>query len=166
MAVNRIHTPCIGFCSTVFGDTVCRGCCRFSHEVVHWNGYTNEEKQIVWKRLNLLLCQVVDNYFVVTDAARLAAEMDFQNLRYQTQLSPQGWVPELLKAAGKQQIPYDRFGLRALPPSRGLLPRELYDQISAECHALARAHYDRSYARPVTLAAELTELAAREKGLI
>jgi uncharacterized protein len=166
MAVNRIHTPCIGVCSTVFGDTVCRGCCRFSHEVVHWNGYTNEEKQIVWKRLNLLLCQVVDNYFVVTDAARLAAEMDFQNLRYQTQLSPQGWVPELLKAAGKQQIPYDRFGLRALPPSRGLLPRELYDQISAECHALARAHYDRSYARPVTLTAELTELAAREKGLI
>ena len=83
MAVNRIHTPCIGVCSTVFGDTVCRGCRRFSHEVVHWNGYTNEEKRIVWKRLNLLLCQVVDNYFQVTDANRLAAEMDFQNLRFQ-----------------------------------------------------------------------------------
>ncbi len=166
MAVNRIHTPCIGVCSTVFGDTVCRGCRRFSHEVVHWNSYSNDEKRIVWKRLNLLLCQVVDNYFQVIDADRLAAEMDFQNLRYQTQLSPQGWVPELLKAAGKQPLPYERFGLRPLPPSRGLLPRQLYDQISAECHALAQAHYDRSYARPVTLVAELTEHAAREKGLL
>ena len=166
MAVNRIHTPCIGVCSTVFGDTVCRGCRRFSHEVVHWNGYTNEEKTIVWRRLNLLLCQVVDNYFVVADADRLAEELDFQNLRYQTQLSPQGWVPELLKAAGSRMIPYDHFGLRALPPSDGLTPRQLYDQISAECHALSQAHYDRSYARPVTLVAELTEHAAREKGLI
>ena len=166
MAVNRIRTPCIGVCSTVFGDTVCRGCRRFSHEVVDWNAYSDEQKTIVWQRLDLLLCQVVDNYFVVTDADRLAAQMDFQNLRYQTQLSPQGWVPELLKAAGKQQIPYDRFGLRALPPARGLTPRQLYEQISAECHALSQAHYDRSYAQPVTLVAELTEHAAREKGLL
>ena len=166
MSVNRIRTPCIGVCSTVFGDTVCRGCRRFSHEVVDWNAYTNEQKSIVWKRLNQLLCQVVDNYFHVADAALLAEQMAFQNLRYQTQLSPQGWIPELLKAAGKQAIPYDRFGLTPLPASEGLTPRQLYEQISAECHALSQAHYDRSYARPVTLVAELTEHAAREKGLI
>ena len=48
MAVNRIRTPCIGVCSTVFGDTVCRGCRRFSHEVVNWNAYTDEQKTIVY----------------------------------------------------------------------------------------------------------------------
>jgi len=166
MSVNRIRTPCIGVCSTVFGDTVCRGCRRFSHEVVDWNAYTNEQKSIVWKRLDLLLCQVGDNYFQVADATQLAEQMAFQNLRYQTQLSPQGWIPELLKAAGKQAIPYDRFGLIPLSTTQGLTPRQLYEQISVECHALSQAHYDRSYARPVRLVAELTELAAREKGLI
>ncbi len=49
---------------------------------------TPTRKSIVWRRLNLLLCQVVDNYFVVADADRLATELDFQNLRYQTQLAP------------------------------------------------------------------------------
>ncbi|MDX1805096.1 MAG: DUF1289 domain-containing protein [Alcanivorax sp.] len=166
MSVNRIRTPCIGVCSTVFGDTVCRGCRRFSHEVVDWNGYSDEQKQIVWRRLDLLLTQVVDNYFVVCDAAQLAEQLDFQNLRYQTQLSPQGWVPELLKAAGQQRIDYRLFGLRALPAASGQTPRQLYDQISAECHALAKAHYDRSFARPVTLVADLAAHAAREKGLI
>ena len=166
MSVTRIRTPCIRVCSTVFGDTVCRGCRRFSHEVVNWNAYTNEQKSIVWKRLDLLLSQVVDNYFHVADATLFAEQLTFQNLRFQPQLSPQGWVPELLKAAGKQAIPYDRFGLTPLAPSHGLTPRELYEQISAECHALSQAHYDRSYARPVTLVAELTEYAAREKGLI
>ena len=166
MAVNRIRTPCIGVCSTVFGDTVCRGCRRFSHEVVNWNAYNDEQKTIVWKRLDLLLSQVVDNYFVVQNATLLAEQMDFQNLRYQPQLSPQGWIPELLKAAGRQTIPYDRFGLQPLASAEGIPPRQLYEQISLECHALSQAHYDRSYARPVTLVAELTEHAAREKGLI
>ncbi|EKF72908.1 hypothetical protein A11A3_16370 [Alcanivorax hongdengensis A-11-3] len=166
MSVNRIRTPCIGVCSTVFGDTVCRGCRRFSHEVVDWNGYTDEQKQIVWRRLDLLLTQVVDNYFQVADAALLAEQLDFQNLRYQPQLSPQGWVPELLKAAGRQQLDYHRFGLHPLPGSEGLSPRQLYDRISAECHALAKAHYDRSFARPVTLVADLAAHAAREKGLL
>ena len=166
MAVNRIRTPCIGVCSTVFGDTVCRGCRRFSHEVVNWNAYTDEQKTIVWKRLDLLLTQVVDNYFIVHSATLLAEQMDFQNLRYQPQLSPQGWIPELLKAAGRQTIPYDRFGLQPLASAKDIPPRQLYEQISLECHALSQAHYDRSYARPVRLVAELTEHAAREKGLI
>ena len=32
MPNSRPKTPCIGLCSTVFGDSVCRGCLRFVHE--------------------------------------------------------------------------------------------------------------------------------------
>ncbi|HBZ99754.1 MAG TPA: DUF1289 domain-containing protein, partial [Pseudomonas sp.] len=28
MSSQRIKTPCIGLCSTVYGDVVCRGCKR------------------------------------------------------------------------------------------------------------------------------------------
>ena len=165
MNKSRIGTPCIGVCSTVFGDTVCRGCRRFSHEVVDWNAYSEEQKQLVWRRLDQLLTLVVRNYFQVIDADALAAQMDYQNLRYQTQLSPEGWVPELLKAAGRQNIDYRVFGLRPLPDAEGQTPRALYDRISQECHALAQAHYDRSFGRPVGLTGELVRHAAREKGL-
>ena len=166
MAKSRIGTPCIGVCSTVFGDSMCRGCRRFSHEVVDWNAYTDEQKRIVWRRLDELLALVVGNYFQVTHAARLAEQLDYQNLRYQTQLSPPGWVPDLLKAAGRQRLDYHQFGLNPLPAAAGLTPRELYDRISAECYALGRAHYDRSFARPVGTTGELILRAAQEKGLI
>ena len=59
MSNQRIKTPCVGLCSTVYGDLVCRGCKRFHHEVVNWNLYNEEEKRAVWRRLEILLVQVM-----------------------------------------------------------------------------------------------------------
>ncbi|MGV8710709.1 DUF1289 domain-containing protein, partial [Pseudomonas aeruginosa] len=59
MSSQRIKTPCVGLCSTVYGDLVCRGCKRFHHEVVNWNLYDAEEKRAVWSRLEQLLAQVM-----------------------------------------------------------------------------------------------------------
>ena len=148
MSLNRVHTPCIGVCSTTFGDTVCRGCKRFLHEIVDWNRYSDAQKMLVWQRLDLLLCTVVGNYLDVVDAARLSEQLAFQNIRQQPQLSPPGWVPELLKAAGQRVLPWEDFGLRYSSPETGLTPRQLYDRISAEVYALAEAHYDRNHRRP------------------
>ncbi|KAA8732804.1 DUF1289 domain-containing protein [Acinetobacter qingfengensis] len=52
-------TPCAGRCSTVFGDSVCRGCRRFNHEVIQWNKYSIAEKAAVWKRLDAQLDQIL-----------------------------------------------------------------------------------------------------------
>jgi predicted Fe-S protein YdhL (DUF1289 family) len=57
MPNQTIKTPCVGLCSTVYGDLVCRGCKRFHHEVIHWNGYDEEKKRAVWLRLEQLLCR-------------------------------------------------------------------------------------------------------------
>jgi len=43
----------------VFGDQVCRGCRRFSYEVIEWNRYTPEQKLMVWQRLDEQLDRVV-----------------------------------------------------------------------------------------------------------
>ncbi|WVM93272.1 DUF1289 domain-containing protein [Halopseudomonas pachastrellae] len=56
-------TPCIGLCSTVFGDLVCRGCKRFSHEIIDWNRYDNGQRAAVWSRLEQLLEQLIWNRF-------------------------------------------------------------------------------------------------------
>lgn len=149
MSLKRIKTPCVGVCSTTFGDTVCRGCRRFLHEVVNWNGYSEAEKAIVWQRLDKFMALVVNNYFIVTDAVRLQTQLEYQNIRFQPQLSPEGWVPELLKAAGQQLIDWQEYGLTATGQAEGATPRQLYDRIGVELHALAQAHYDRCYSRPV-----------------
>ena len=41
----RTRTPCVGICSTTYGDDVCRGCKRFIHEVINWNSFNPEEKE-------------------------------------------------------------------------------------------------------------------------
>lgn len=151
MTVKRVRTPCIGVCSTVFGDTVCRGCKRFVHEVVHWNAYSDDEKAVVWRRLDGLLKLVVSNYVRVDDARQLQAGLEYQNLRFQPELSPEGWVPDLLKAAGHQPLDYEAFGLTLLVDPASHSPRHLYDTISAEFYALSHAHHERSYSQPARL---------------
>ena len=157
MSLKRVRTPCVGVCSTTFGDTVCRGCRRFLHEVVNWNAYNEQQKAIVWQRLDGFMRLVVTNYVTIIDAELLRAQMDYQNLRYQAELSPEGWVPELLKAAGEQSLDWAVFGLAPRPDAAAMTPRSLYEQICAELHALSQAHYDRAHARPVKQLAELLQ---------
>lgn len=67
MPNQTIKTPCVGLCSTVYGDLVCRGCKRFHHEVINWNGYNEEEKRAVWLRLEQLLSQVMASKLEIFD---------------------------------------------------------------------------------------------------
>ncbi len=52
-------TPCAGKCSTVFGDQVCRGCRRFSDEVIQWNRFSAAQKAAIWQRLDEQLDRIV-----------------------------------------------------------------------------------------------------------
>ena len=44
-------SPCIGICSTTFGDDICFGCQRTYLEVIQWNTFSDEEKDKVNQRL-------------------------------------------------------------------------------------------------------------------
>ena len=67
------RTPCVGVCSTTYGDLVCRGCKRFAHEVVAWNGYAERQREAVWLRLRALLAQSVRAHLRVVDEDKLRA---------------------------------------------------------------------------------------------
>lgn len=51
------ESPCIGQCSTTYGDDICRGCGRTFVEVVNWIAYGEEEKAAVWARLGAVPLQ-------------------------------------------------------------------------------------------------------------
>lgn len=74
-------TPCAGKCSTVFGDSVCRGCRRFSHEVIDWNKYTPEQQQSIWWRLDSQLDQILLPLLNVSDWDALYVFLQSQQVR-------------------------------------------------------------------------------------
>ncbi len=68
---KRSATPCLGICSTTFGDEVCKGCKRFSHEVVSWTKYSLEEREIVNDRLEKFKIKILKNRFEIIDENKI-----------------------------------------------------------------------------------------------
>lgn len=99
---NPIKSPCIGVCSTGIGDSVCRGCKRYCHEIIHWNSYREAEKQAIMARLDSLLAQVVSNKIAIFDAGLLRAQLRLQGIRFDERSDPHTWVFLLLKAGATQ----------------------------------------------------------------
>lgn len=148
MSGNNVKTPCIGVCSTGIGDTVCRGCKRFCHEVIHWNSYTPQQKRVVDQRLAGFLSQCVSNRVRVTDRALLKWQLDVQQVRYTAHHDEYCWVFSLLKAgAGQIEHPAD-FGFEIDIGYRDRTLTQLRDDIDREFYCLSEAHYDRYLAMP------------------
>ncbi len=47
-------TPCIGHCTTVLGDDICRSCLRTFDEITRWVGMGDEERRAVNLRIATL----------------------------------------------------------------------------------------------------------------
>ena len=73
---RKVKTPCVGVCSTVFGDQVCRGCKRFQHEVIQWNSYSDLEKEKVWNRLETLKVLIMKSKILIQDKTLLKNKLD------------------------------------------------------------------------------------------
>ncbi|MCP1606659.1 hypothetical protein SAMN05216577_11664 [Pseudomonas citronellolis] len=143
MSSQRIKTPCVGLCSTVYGDLVCRGCKRFHHEVVNWNLYGEEEKRAVWKRLEVLLVQVMVAKLEVFDAPRLRAQLEQRQIRFVPEQSPYCWAYQLIARGSRLIQNLDAYGVALLPEFRERPLPELRDAIDREFFLLSEAHYDR-----------------------
>ena len=148
VAQKPIKTPCIGVCSTGIGDSVCRGCKRFSHEVINWNGYTQDEKRFVDKRLSGFLSQACSHKCTVTDRNLLKWQLDTQLVRYNEEHDEYCWLFQLLKAGASQIQDPSKYGFRVHPSWVDLTLVALRDKIDADFWILSTAHYDRYLATP------------------
>lgn len=142
---HRVKTPCVGICSTGIGDSVCRGCKRFSHEVIHWNGYTEAQKRIIDQRLENFLAQIVETKLRVVDPALLKWQLDVQQIRYPAHKSHYIWAYELLRAGAGQIKQLGDFGLALDAEYRDMDLKALRLAIDAEFYILSEAHYQRYF---------------------
>lgn len=143
MSNSRIKTPCIGLCSTVYGDLVCRGCKRFHHEVVNWNLYDDAEKRAVWQRLESLLVQVVAAKLEVFDPQRLRSQLEQRQIRFVERQSPYCWAYQLIARGARMIQQLDAYGIALLPEFRDSSLPLLRDAIDREYFLLSEAHYER-----------------------
>lgn len=143
MSSQRIKTPCVGLCSTVYGDLVCRGCKRFHHEVVNWNAYGDDEKRAVWLRLEALLVQVVAAKLEVFDPDTLRQQLTDRGVRFVATQSEYCWAYQLIVRGARFIQQLDAYGIALLPEFREWRLPDLRDAIDREFLLLSEAHYER-----------------------
>jgi len=139
---KRSSTPCLGICTTTFGDEVCKGCKRFSHEIVSWPKYTLEEREIVNARLEKFKINILQDRFTVSDIEMFQSKLDEKAINYNHSLDPLTWIFDLLRAAGSQSLDLKNFGIKSL---RNYDPRTIKDEINNELLELSEAHHERYF---------------------
>ncbi len=139
---KRSSTPCLGICSTTFGDEVCKGCKRFAHEIVSWTKYSQEEREIVNDRLEKFKIQILQHRFAITDKNLFESMLEEKAINFNHSLDPLTWIFDLFRAAGSQTFDISNFGIKSLVQFN---PKTIRDEINNELLELSEAHHDRYF---------------------
>ena len=115
MRKNRSSTPCIGICSTTFGDDVCKGCKRFSHEITSWGKFSNDERAFVNRRLEQFKSTLLEEKFTIIDGNLFESKMNEFSINYNGSLEPITWIFDLLRASVSKDLNLDDFGIEIKP---------------------------------------------------
>ena len=155
MQLNK-RTPCVGICSTTYGDLVCRGCKRFAHEIVQWNGYDETQQDAVRERLTRLRDEILEALLVCEEPSLLQAalseagltdfaqkEGQYQLLRFMVRREQSLAIAGLALSAGA--IAQPEPSNQPTPELDTLHAMQLLD---AESYRRAKAHYERNFKVP------------------
>ena len=135
--LERRRTPCIGVCSTTYGDLICRGCKRFSHEVVGWNGYTKTQQNVIWKRLRKLQVQAIESILQIENPDLFD--------RAKSNISEK--LPNALICLEflRNKLTLDEVGIKVRFDLEGSTHQDFVRAIDQEFHLGWSAYYERSY---------------------
>ena len=142
MHKKRSSTPCLGICSTTFGDEVCKGCKRFAHEIVSWTKYSLEEREIINDRIEKFKIQILSDRFKIIDAELLALKLEEKAINFNHSLEPITWIFDLFRAAGSQSFDLSSYGIKSL---KQFDPKKIKDEINDELLELSEAHHGRYF---------------------
>ena len=137
------RTPCIGVCSTSYGDHICRGCKRFSHEVTGWIKYSDAEKSLVNERLQKFKITILKDKFAITDTEKLKNKLKEANISFNQELDPLCWVFDLFRTFTIEDIDLEEVGIALKGEFSGMALFKIKEDINKEFFELSLAHYER-----------------------
>ena len=117
---KRTRTPCIGICSTTYGDEVCRGCKRFSYEIINWNSFSPEEKEAIWKRLEKLKTQIMSSRVKIFDSKLMNEGIKKYRLRVKDDLNDSSKAFEIIKQVSESFEDLMDFGIELFNKEKSL----------------------------------------------
>ena len=150
------RTPCVGICSTTYGDLICRGCKRFAHEIVQWNGFDDGQRQAVWTRLLTIRRGVVRDHVALADVALLRERAGGLGIRNAESEDALDLAYEVLRRIQRHGSELASLGLAptaevttvastvATEPLAGEARRVL-EHIEREFYQRSIAHYEHSF---------------------
>ena len=139
---KRSSTPCLGICTTTFGDEVCKGCKRFAHEIISWPKYSENEREIINGRLEQFKIKILQNRFKIFDSELLASKLEEKAINFNHSLEPLTWIFDLFRAAGSQEFELKNYGIQSLV---SFDPKVIKDEINKELLELSEAHHQRYF---------------------
>lgn len=144
MQLQHRRTPCVGICSTTYGDLICRGCKRFAHEIVAWNGFSAEQQDQVWHRLLELRDGCVEQYLAPFDETLLREKCERLGVPGAGQPAA-SWATMAYEALTRADgIGLDALGLRPLD-AQLTLRSTVRAAIDDEFYRRSVAHYERNF---------------------
>lgn len=138
VATDRLQSPCVGLCSTAFGDTVCRGCKRFAREIDYWFTYEDGRKAEIMDRIGNMRRQLLEEHLEIFDIERLQAALQQYAVNYNAALEPHWWVFSLMRQTLARSPSPEACGLRfKVPGDMGTV----WEQMETRLYAMSEQHY-------------------------
>lgn len=141
MSYSRKDSPCIGICSTVYGDDVCRGCKRFYQEIIDWNSYGQPQRDKVYDRIDQLLINVMQDKISVENVELLEAVLAKHEIRYRQDDTPYGFAYLLLRDMNLSSLSVADCGIKIKEPFTQYTLSELIVLIDDEYYEMANQVY-------------------------
>lgn len=132
-----IDTPCVGICSSVYGDLICRGCKRTAMEVIEWNRYDSAKKIIVYQRLHEQISQVFDRYIDILDEQLIHEKIIKLNIRLHASATPIEKAFHLLRLGASKIKHLSHYGMQVKPEFLDVPLVNLFNQMDAQVYELA-----------------------------
>lgn len=126
------ETPCVGICSTIYGDLVCRGCFRSMQEVIDWNAYEAAQKLSILERLNQKISSATASKLRVVNAELLKAKCYQYHIKIREEFSPYTWAHALLRGGLHEIKDISKYGITILPEYTELSLAKLIEIIDDE----------------------------------
>ena len=143
MKQSRTETPCIGVCSTIYGDDVCRGCKRFYNEIIDWNSFDDQRKLTILMRLEAIMAEVMGQYLQIADVDLLKAKCEQFSVKYRPEFSPLCWAYELLKAGADKIHDLSKYGLVVQQDFQNLPLPQLFETVDEAIYQQAQVVYQK-----------------------
>lgn len=133
----KTETPCIGICSTIYGDEICRGCFRSNQEVIDWNTLDDPQKLEILNKLHTKLITILQNKLEVLDPQLLQQKCQQFNVKIRPTWHPLTWAHALLREGIHRIKNPENFGIRVIPPHNNLRIPKFVEMLDDEIYHAA-----------------------------